>query len=296
MQAPRRILVIFNPTAGRRRQQKVRRFIAACAAGGAKVDLHQTIGPGDALSVAARANALQYDALVAAGGDGTVNEVVNGMLQGGRPPLLPLGVLPLGTANVLGHELKLPRNPERAAAVILAGKRRPLAIGRANDRYFALMAGVGFDAAVVAAVNPAVKRRLYQGAYVLSSLQMLRRFSFPLYRVTIGGETFEARSVIACKARHYGGPFVVAPLADVATPSFQLLIFERGGIANTCRFGFALLTGRLHRAAGLRLLESSDVLIEGPEREAVQGDGELVGELPLSLSIAAQRLEVLVPS
>lgn len=295
-QAPARILVVFNPVAGRRRRQKVQRFISACAAGGAKVELHQTTGPGDAVSVASRAGKQGYDSLVAAGGDGTVNEVINGMLLAGGTPGLPLGVLPLGTANVLAHELALPRQPEKAAAVVLEGRRRRVAVGLANGRHFAQMAGVGFDAAVVAAVDPAWKRRLHQGAYVLTSLQMLRRFSFPLYQVTVAGETFQARSAIACKGRHYGGPFVVAPKADLTAASFQILIFERGGIFNTCRFGIALLLGRLHRARGVRLIEAEDALIECPEGGAVQGDGELLTQLPLTLSIAEPRLEVLVPA
>ncbi len=246
--------------------------------------------------MASRADKQGYDTLVAAGGDGTVNEVINGMLQAGVTPRLRLGVLPLGTANVLAHELALPRRPERAAAVVLEGQRQSVAVGLANGRYFAQMAGVGFDAAVVAAVKPAWKRRLHQGAYVLTSLQMLHRFSFPLYRVTVDGETYQARSAIACKGRHYGGPFVVAPKAELVAPSFQILIFERGGVLNTCRFGFALLAGRLHRARGVRLLEAQDVLIECSEGGAVQGDGELLTELPLSLSIAEPRLEILVPA
>ncbi len=295
-EAVQRVLVIFNPVAGRRRRQRVGRFIAACAAGGAKVDLHQTVGPGDAESVASRARGGTYDAVVAAGGDGTINETINGMMVEREGPIPPLGVLALGTANVLAHELSLPREPEEAAAVVLAGNRRRLSLGLANGRHFALMAGVGFDAAVVAGVDPLWKRRLHQGAYVLSSLQTMRRFRYPLYRVTVGAETYEARSLIACKARHYGGPFVVAPAADTSVPSFQLLLFERGGIVSTGRYGIAMLRGRLYRSRGVRLLETAEVLIEGPEGDPVHGDGELFGQLPLSLAIARRPLEVLVPA
>ncbi len=287
--------MIFNPVAGRRRRRRVNRFIAACAAGGAKVDLHQTSGPGDAQSVASRASHGAYDAVVAAGGDGTVNETINGMMLDEARPALPLGILPLGTANVLAHELALPRDPEQAARVVLAGGRRRVALGVANGRHFALMTGVGFDAAVVAAVDPGWKRLLHQGAYVLASLQTLRRFPFPTYRVTVEGKTFAARSLIACKARHYGGPFVLAPKADLTVPSFQMLLFERGGILATCRYGLDLLCGRLSRARGVRLLEAAEVLIEGPEGDPVQSDGELITHLPLSLAIAKTPLDILVP-
>ncbi|GAB5470492.1 MAG: diacylglycerol kinase family lipid kinase [Rhodospirillales bacterium] len=287
--------MIFNPTAGGRRRRRVKRFIAACTAGGATVDLHQTIGPGDAKAVAERAAQAAYDCIVAAGGDGTINEAVNGIMQSDATSPPPLGVLPLGTANVLALELALPSNPERAANVVLSGARRRVALGVANGRHFALMAGVGFDAAVVATVDPGWKRRLRQGAYVLSCLQQLLRFRFPHYRVTVGAETFTARSLIACKARHYGGPFVLAPAADLTDPSLQLFIFERAGPLTAFRFGIALLRGRLHRAKGVRLLQAVEVKVEGPDGDPVQGDGELVACLPLFLSVAKARLDVLVP-
>ncbi len=291
----RRVLVIFNPVAGMRRRRRVRRFIAACAAGGAKVDLHETTGPDDARNVASRAAHDRYDALVAAGGDGTINEAINGIMQSEaeRPP--PLGILPLGTANVLAHELALPRRPERAAEVVLAGGRRHLMLGLANGRHFVLMAGVGFDAAVVAAVDSGLKRAFKQGAYVLSSLQLLFLFRFPAYRVTANGEVFEARSLIACNARHYGGPFVLAPKADLASPTFQLCLFERGGTLTAMRYGIAFLRGRLHRTRGVHFLETAEARIEGPDGEPVQGDGELVAQLPLTLAVDRKGLDVLVP-
>ncbi|MEO1194101.1 MAG: diacylglycerol kinase family protein [Pseudomonadota bacterium] len=289
------ILVIFNPTAGARRRRRLRRFLAACAEGGAKVELHQTTGPGDARQVASHAAAQSYDTIVAAGGDGTINETINGLMQssGGRPPAL--GILALGTANVLAAELALPRNPERAAAIVLSGARRRVQLGVANGRHFALMAGVGFDAAVVATVDPVWKKRLRQGAYVLSCLQLLLRYRFPHYQVTVDGETFTARSLIACKARHYGGPFVLAPSANMEDPSLQLCIFERAGPVTAARFGIALLRGKLHSARGVRLLQAAEVRVEGPDGDPVQGDGELVAELPLLLSIAQSGLDVLVP-
>jgi len=294
-QTPPRILVIFNPVAGPRRRRRVSLFIAACAAAGAKVDLHQTTGPQDAFAVASRAARSDYSAVVAAGGDGTINEAINGIMHSRAEAPPPLGILPLGTANVLAHELALPRRPERAAAVVLAGGRRQVTLGVANDRHFALMAGVGFDAAVVASVDPRWKRRLRQGAYVWCCAQQLLTFRFPAYRVTVAGETFEARSLIACKARHYGGPFVLAPSADVSEPTLQLCVFERAGPISALRYGVALLRGRLHRSKGVRLLEVVEALVEGPPGEPVQGDGELLAELPLSLAIAKRGLEVLVP-
>lgn len=295
---PRHFLVIFNPAAGtRRRRRRLARFLAALEAGGASVRLLRTTGPGDAQGLArAAAEAPERpQVLLVAGGDGTINEAINGLLSAEAPPL-PLGLLPLGTANVLAGELGLPRDPARAAAVILAGRQRAVALGTANGRAFALMAGVGFDAAVVANLDPALKRRLRQGAYVLETLRQACRFPFPLYRVeTAEGERFAARSVIACKAARYGGPFRLARDESLERPRLTLALFQQGGLLAVLRFGLALVTGRLHRCRGLRLVETQGARIEGPSGESVQGDGDIIAALPLVLGVRPAALRLLVP-
>ncbi len=290
---PRRPLVIFNPTAGSRRRRRLDRFLAALTAGGAAPLLRQTTAVGDARRLAFTAKAEGADALVVAGGDGTINEAINGLLDAGTG--LPLGLLPLGTANVLAGELCLPRDPVRAAAVVLGGRRRCVALGEANGRAFAMMAGVGFDAAVVANLNLALKRRLRQGAYALETLSQAFRFDFPRYSVaTAEGGSFQARSVIACKAARYGGPFTLARDASHDRPTLTLALFEQGGPLAVLRFGLALLSGRMHRCRGVRLVETAAAEISGPADSPVQGDGDVIARLPLSLTVRPEALEVLV--
>lgn len=290
---PRRPLVIFNPTAGSRRRRRLETFLAALRAGGAAPLLRETTGVGDARRLAFTAAAEGADALLVAGGDGTINEAINGLLDAGTG--LPLGLLPLGTANVLAGELSLPRDPARAAAVVLAGRRRTVALGEANGRAFALMAGVGFDAAVVANLSLALKRRLRQGAYALETLSQAFRFGFPRYRVvTAEGAVLEARSVIACKAARYGGPFTLARQASHDRPTLTLALFQQGGPLAVLRFGLALVTGRVHRCRGVRLVETAAAEVEGPAGEPVQGDGDVIARLPLRLGVRPDALEVLV--
>lgn len=290
---PRRPLVIFNPTAGSRRRRRLEVFLAALRAGGAAPILRETTGVGHARRLAFGAEQEGADALVVAGGDGTINEAINGLLDAGRP--VPLGLLPLGTANVLAGELSLPRDPAKAAAVVLAGRRRRVALGEANGRAFALMAGVGFDAAVVANLNLALKRRLRQGAYALETLRQALSFDFPHYSVaTAEGDSFRARSVIACKAARYGGPFKLARGASHDRPTLTLALFEKGGPLAVLRFGLALVTGRMHRCRGVRLVETTAAEISGPANQPVQGDGDLIARLPLHLAVRPEAIEVLV--
>lgn len=299
--AGRRLLVVFNPTAGARRRRRLERFLAVLRADGASVTLFETTAVGDALAVALRAE--DHDALVVAGGDGTINEAINGLLQ--RPPdaaSLPLGILPLGTANVLARELGLPLDPAGAAAVVLAGARRRIAVGEANGRAFALMAGVGFDAAVVAGLSPRLKRLLRQGAYVLETARQAFRFSFPRYRVEVQGAVHEARSVIACKARRYGGPHVLAPDQRLEQPQLTLVLFRSGGPLAVLRFGLALLLGRVARCRDVLLLPAADARISRATgtvsaalAEPVQGDGDIIACLPLSLGVRPAAVELLAP-
>ena len=147
--APRqRILVIHNPTAGSSARTKLRRFVELLSEDGAEVAVRATAGPGDATAIAAAAGDGKWDAIVAAGGDGTVNEIVNGL----GPNSPSLGILPLGTANVLALELGLPVAAPDAARLIARGGVRQLYFAAIEGRRFVMMAGVGFDARVVDAV------------------------------------------------------------------------------------------------------------------------------------------------
>jgi len=290
------IMVIFNPTAGAKRRRRLARFLAALEAKRMIFDLRTTEAAGDAFTLAREANAGNYGAVVVAGGDGTINEAVNGLLQEEGRSKVPLGLLPLGTANILARELGLPKNPEAAAEIVAKGASRRLAVGQANDRHFVLMVGIGFDAAVVANLDLGLKRRLHQGAYVLEVIRQIWCFDYPRYKVTVAGETYEARSLIATKVRHYGGPFVIAPGADAADARLHLCLFEAGSVVTAAGYAIAFLRGNLHRARGVRMIEATAAEVEGPLGQPVQSDGDVVTQLPLRLGVAANALEVLAPA
>src|SRR5262249_60700955 len=149
--------------------------------------------------------------LVIAGGGGTINEAVNGLLSRGGGAASPLALVPLGTANVLANEIGLVTAPAAVARTIARGAAVRAYVGIANGRCFTAMAGAGFDAHVVAHVSLRLKRLLGKGAYVLESLRQLWRFPFPRYRVTIDGQSYDAASVIVAKGHYYGGRHLRAP-------------------------------------------------------------------------------------
>jgi YegS/Rv2252/BmrU family lipid kinase len=295
----RRITVVFNPAAGDRRRERLDATLELLRRSGCEVALRATAARGDAEAIAGEFGSdgcATTDALVVAGGDGTINEAVNGLLarRGDRSP--PLALVPLGTANVLAAEIGLPSRPDVVARTIAAGSAARAYVGVANGRCFASMAGVGFDAHVVANVSLRLKRRLGKGAYVLEALRQLFRFRFPRYRLTIDGRAFAAASVIVAKGHYYGGRFVCAPSARIDAPEFHVCLFERGSRWNALRYALALATGRLHRLPDVRIVTGRRVSIDGPPGDPVQGDGDIIAALPVSIGLAPQQLRLIVPA
>lgn len=229
--------------------------------------------------------------MVAAGGDGTINEVLNGLYP--RSP--PLAVLPLGTANVLAGEIGLPREPHRLAELIVNGSVRAMWPGMINGRRFAMMAGIGFDARVVHDVSIALKRRLGRLAYVLNVARHLTREIPPHFGVGIEGVCHKAASVIVARGRYYGGRFLLVPTASIFKPQLDVLLFPRARPMDMLRAGVALARGRLAGASNVRLVRSRDVQVDGPAGELVQCDGNILCTLPARITIAENPVALVVP-
>jgi YegS/Rv2252/BmrU family lipid kinase len=287
----RRLLIIFNPTAGARRRRRFEAVLAELRRLGCEVTVRPTGDRGDAEQLAASADPNRYDVVVVAGGDGTVNEVING-LAGAR---LPLAIVPLGTANVLAAEIGMATDARTVARTIALGRPRPISVGVANGRRFLLMAGTGFDAHVVQHVDLALKRRIGKAAYALQILRQLRRFAFPEYTVTIDGASWKAASVLVANAHFYGGRFVCAPAADLRTPSLEVCMFERRGRLSVIGYALAMLAGRLQKLRSYRIVSASKVHIDGGSEEPVQGDGDIIGHLDVTIEVVPEALHLVYP-
>jgi diacylglycerol kinase (ATP) len=303
--AAKSMLLIVNPTAGRRRRGLVDAVVARVRAEGWAVDVVETAAAGDARRLAATCDAGRYGVIAVAGGDGTINEVVNGLA--GRGVDSPaVGIVPLGTANVLAHELGLGSSARAVARTMTAGRELLVqpgeAVNGAGTRCFSLMAGAGFDAKVVAGVSAPLKRRLGRAAYVWRSLVEARRYRPVRYQVEIDGVRHEASSVIVTRSRHYAGPYVVAPKAALGEPLLHACLFERWGRSHTFRYGLALLLGRLPRTAGYRVVTGRSVNVSvlnaaGESRDQpVQIDGDNALTLPVSIGLAAGAVRLLRPA
>ena len=289
---PKRVLIIYNPTAGWFGRARFRKIKAALCQLGCDVTVQETARRGDEEAFARAADAGEVDAVAAAGGDGTVNEVAAGLIGSN----LPLGIIPLGTTNVLATEIGLSRRPETIAAAIAAGTRLRCHPGQANGRHFMMMAGVGFDAHVVENCPPLLKKLIGKGAYVLTAIAGLWGHASHRYDVTLNGRTTSAASVIIGNGRHYGGRFVCTPDARLDRASFQVCLFKSGGPWAILRYGLGLIRGTLPRMTDVTMVEADGIQIKGRPGDPVQGDGDIIARLPLEARISRQTLDLLVPN
>lgn len=284
-----RLLVVYNPIAGRRRRRFLSRVLEALERRGLSVRLEPTKKRGDAEDLARNADA---DRIVVAGGDGTINEALNGLREDGPP----LAVIPLGTANVLAHELGVAAGADAVAQAVVEGVPRDVTLGLVNGRRFSMMAGVGFDAHVVRDVDTKLKRAIGKGAYVIETLRQLFKFRPRFYDVRIDGVAHRASSVILCNGHYYGGRFVAAPEAKLDAPEFQVVLFGTAGRIATIRYAVALALGRLPALADVTILPARVVEIDGAPDEPVQADGDILAHLPARFEAKARAARLVGPA
>jgi YegS/Rv2252/BmrU family lipid kinase len=287
--------LIFNPLAGRRpwrRQVRLDRAVALLEASGIRISLVATQGRGSGSRIAREQIALGRDLIVVCGGDGTVNEVVNGMAGSS----VPLALLPAGTANVLAKELDLPWDPWRAAEYIPAGDVRRVALGRAGGRYFITVGGAGSDANLIYHVLRRGEERWGMLAFWLEGFRQLLTSSFPEFTVEVEGESLSATLVVVSRTRHYGGPIQITPCANLFGDDFEVVVFPRRSPSVYWLYFLAQMVGQLGRFPELRAFRTRRVAATPRgHRIRAQVDGELAGELPIEFSINPQALSLLVP-
>lgn len=293
--------VIFNPTARGEKADRFRRLLSDL---GPDAVLRPTTGPGTARALARQAVESGHERIIAAGGDGTVFEVLNGIFDvPDGPRRAALGVLPLGTANVFAFELGLPAHPRQAWDALVAGRISTIDCARASfvnlrqepeTACFAAVAGAGLDARAVQLVAPGLKRRFGKLAYIAAALQALLRHPDTV-QSRIGDQAFSGRAVLAGNGRLYAGQIPV--FADGHVQSGQLHI--RGvrtiGPALLARCLVAYLTGRWTLDRQLASAAMTELHLEAHRPTPLQLDGEFVGWLPATLSVLPRALRVILP-
>lgn len=296
--SPRKATLISNPKTGRyaARRRPVDELAAQLEALGVKVDLRLTKGPGDATEIAARAARNGSSDVIVAGGDGTINEAIQGMAG----TKARLAIIPRGTGNVLARELGLPLDDEQALKIAAQGKSRQIYLGQAIDettnesRYFVLMAGIGLDASVVKRVQPSLKKRIGKGAFWVSGLSHLATWNPRPFILEINGHKYTSTFAAIGKAAKYGGDLAITPGARLDQPEFEVCIIDtRSRLRYLHLLSQAMRNGMPRDTPEVRFVNAVTIKAHGDAH--VQIDGELIGRLPMRFEIAPHSLEIIVP-
>ena len=291
----RRAAVIMNPSSGAGGYKRdLPLMIASMRDMGLDVVELPTENPGDATRLAREAVAGGFDVVVAIGGDGTVNEAVNGV-AGSE---VPLAIIPTGTVNVLALELGIPLDPPDACRLLSEGTVSWIDLGLAGERYFALMAGIGMDAAVVAGMNPTLKRTLKEAAFFVQGVATLLTKEEPLLIVETPDRRVEGYFIVIGNSSNYGGAFGITPLADMRDGLLDVCVLKDRSFLTTAWYWLAALTNShvKHPAVEYFRTETACIAVADGESEVlVQTDGEVAGHLPIDCRIAPRALRVIVP-
>ena len=327
----RNALLIHNPNAGNGGAKRRRTLDAArhiFAAGGIDADLAETTGPGHATELARRAASEGRGLVIACGGDGTLNEIVNGLAAHKNGRRVPLALLPGGTANILAKELDLPWDIPSAAQKLVHGQVREIALGLATaleqpekKKYFLSVGGAGPDGMIVYSLDLDLKARLGILAYWWQGTREVFRYKFPRFRTSVripaplaAGSSLpfsseevasiptidlaiDASLVVVGRTKNYGGPFQITDEADLYSDQFEVMALSTQSGLRYLSYLPTLWMGKLRGTEGIFFHKTDTVLCEPLDKNPVyaQVDGEPLARLPVEFKIVPRALKLLVP-
>jgi YegS/Rv2252/BmrU family lipid kinase len=310
----RNVALIYNPFSGQysaRREAAVQRAVGVLRNAGIKAEPFITDGAGSGTRLALDAVRAGFDTIIACGGDGTVHEVLQSVVGTG----VALGVVPLGTANALAADLGLIGSPENAVRALLNAVPTQVSVGRiqyrtsegeSDSRYFAVAAGVGADALLMARMDSRLKRRLGYLLYMIEATKILFTHGFPMFQASLpANANGQARVVdisqlLAVRVRSFGGALGrLAPGASVRNGSLSMIAFKTRNRFQFVSFLMAAIANRQTFGRDVELVEAESIECNAHngsrEQLFVEADGEVLGMLPVKLEVVPHALTLLVP-
>ncbi len=232
-----------------------------------------------------------FDCVIASGGDGTINEIANGM-AGSE---VPLGIIPSGTANVLAAEIGLRMEPQFIAETIAYGWSRRIHLGSMNGKLFLMMASVGFDARVVVGVSKNLKAYFGKGAYIWEAVRLLFGKSFSRLEVVVDDRAYQGSWVVVSNGKYYAGKFLLAAAAAIDEKGFVIVIFDSATFLGKLGDLLSIIRGKVGSQKRTRVLKGETVSIKSSVSEPVQMDGDFAGAVPVLISTSPHTLNLLTP-
>ncbi|WP_338332923.1 YegS/Rv2252/BmrU family lipid kinase [Acetobacter sp. LMG 32666] len=292
-----KLYIIYNPTAGQRKKKQLGLVLHSLKNLNVFPVLLKTEHAGHATTLAHSVANQKGVTIVAAGGDGTVAEVAAGLIGTDAR----LGIIPIGTANVLAHEFSIPSEPDAIAKILTGSDARVLWPGIVDTQsgkrnLFVQMVSVGFDAQVVDTINLALKKIIGRYAYVVQALRELVRYKFSPLHVEVDGKTYKATGAIISKGRFYGGKYVISENANAEEPSFIVTILQKKGIIFILKICIALSKNRLNKLSGVICTKAENVRIFNPDNLPIQADGDIICKKSIIIHNSNQKIFLAAPS
>jgi diacylglycerol kinase (ATP) len=288
------IVLISNPEAQGTTEKKIKQACLFLESRGYDVESLSTQRRGDAENLAKESVKKSPAFIIAAGGDGTLNEVANG-IAGSK---IPMAILPFGTTNVLSKELAIPEDVGGALEAAVTRTPKTVSLGKIDSpdasfipRYFILMAGIGYDGETVLGINKTLKKHSGKGAYIYSGIRTLLGFHPSELAFNIDGKTYYGYSAIVGKASKYGGNFAVTPDAHLTDPALYVCLFHGGTGRDILRYVFGIALKIHLKFRDVKYLKAENIEISG--KAHVQIDGDYFGTTPVRIGIAKDMIRLI---
>ena len=302
----RKILIIGNPVAGGSAVIKIRKAAEFLETRGHDVTLMLTQKKGDAELFAGEINkrSNEYSLVIAAGGDGTYNEIANGLIYSD----IPMAILPLGTTSVLAHEIGIPYSIEKAADIALNGNIQTIHLGKITcssghsplsgphnsvsvTRCFILMAGIGFDGGTVFGINEKIKRHTGKGAYIFSGVMTFLRYNPSLLTIKFdNAPAITGYDAIISKAACYGGHYKITPEAQLREPFLYAFVTQKKGRFDLLGYVAGIVKGNPPELKNASYFKANEIEVSGPAH--IQNDGDYAGTTPAKIEVVPNALKL----
>lgn len=269
------------------------------------IDVKITEKNGDAAVFAKNSKA---DVIIVAGGDGTINEVINGLMnkkliQTLKKPkntkkttshnLPRLAIIPIGTSNMVARAFNLPKSIDKAITVIQHNRRKDLDIGMANNRYFAIACGVGIDAEMYKNVEPKIKKMFGEVAYPLSLLKSIFNYKPKLLQVNVNGNKYSGYYVLVCNIAKFQNLFQIIPDSKDDDGFFDVLILQKKELSDLLRYLFGIATTQVYKFKDVVCVKANSLEITSEEPVIAHADAEIIGETPIKVKMYKKAIEVI---
>lgn len=286
------IAIIYNPNAGQNRKEFLDKVLSLLEDNNINVTLFATEKPNHAIKLSKTLKDDDYTMIVAAGGDGTINEVINGIFGSNKP----LGIIPLGTVSVLAREIGLKITPKDVVSALIKRKTINIYPAKINERYFSLMASIGVDAMSVKNVNLKLKKIISKAAYVFSFMSEVLKSKNNFHTIKIKDVHHKSYCSILAKGRFYAGEYICAPDASLEDKSLHVVMLKKNGKIELVKFFWAILRNDVLSFKHIELLKTNSLKVFSEHKEGVQIDGDYYGQLPVTINVAEEAITLIAPA